>query len=67
VEAQANKLRLAKRAGLKRRPADLLSRFFTVSNSFPFERKIANRTDPHEIDGDGRRKERYCAEAMLFS
>jgi hypothetical protein len=67
VDAQANKLRFAKRAGLKRRPADLLSRFFTVSNPFPFERKIASRTDPHQIDGDGRCKERYCAEAMLFA
>jgi hypothetical protein len=45
----------------------LLSRFFTVSNPFPFERKIASGADPHQIDGDGRRKERYCAEAMLFS
>jgi hypothetical protein len=67
VDTQANKLRFAKRAGLKRRPADLLSRFFTVSNPFPFERKIASGADPHQIDGDGRRKERYCAEALLFS
>jgi hypothetical protein len=67
VEAQANKLRFAKRAGLKRRQPDLLSRFFTVSNPFPLERKIASRTDPHQNDGDGRRKQRYCADTMLFA
>jgi hypothetical protein len=67
VDTQANKLRFAKRAGLKRCQADLLSRFFTVSNPLPFERKIASRADPHQIDGDGRREERYCPQAMLFS